>query len=71
MDIALRASHQETHKQETLPSLAHRWLRILVRSSRKPVTPRKPKGVHMPDRLWRRQSALYMCLQESRRKAEP
>ncbi|MES9965671.1 MAG: hypothetical protein ABW082_02340 [Sedimenticola sp.] len=71
MDIALRSTNQATDKQETLPILAHRWLRSMVRLSRKPATPRKPKGVHMPDRLWRRQSALYMCLQESRSKAEP
>ncbi|MBV2125220.1 MAG: hypothetical protein N0C89_04985 [Candidatus Thiodiazotropha endolucinida] len=71
MDIVLRSPHRTTDKQRALPTLAHRWLRRMVRSCRKPVIPSKPKGVYIPDRLWRRQSALYMCLQESRSKAEP
>ncbi|MEW8285660.1 MAG: hypothetical protein AB2697_06725 [Candidatus Thiodiazotropha endolucinida] len=71
MDIALRSLHRVTDKHQALPTLAHRWLRRMVRSCSKPVTPGKPKGVYIPDRLWHRQSALYMCLQESRSKAEP
>lgn len=71
MDIALRSPHRTTDKPRALSALTHRWLRRMVRSCRKPVSPSKPKGVHMPDRLWHRQSALYMCLQESRSKAEP
>ncbi|MCG8023212.1 MAG: hypothetical protein JAZ02_04390 [Candidatus Thiodiazotropha endolucinida] len=70
MDIALRSPHRTTDKPRALSALAHRWLWRMVRSCRKPVIPGKPKGVHMPDRLWRRQSAFYMCLQESRSKAE-
>ncbi|MET0064317.1 MAG: hypothetical protein ABW176_18680 [Candidatus Thiodiazotropha endolucinida] len=71
MDIALRSSHRATDKPRALSALAHRWLWRMVRSCSKPVTPDKPEGVHISDRLWHRQSALYMYLQESRRKAEP
>ncbi|MBW9266769.1 MAG: hypothetical protein K1563_01165 [Candidatus Thiodiazotropha sp. (ex. Lucinisca nassula)] len=71
MDIVVRPPYRATDRQQALQILAHRCLSRMVRSCRKPATPSKPKGVHIPDRLWRRQSALYMCLQESRSKAEP
>ncbi|MEW8543021.1 MAG: hypothetical protein AB2693_05760 [Candidatus Thiodiazotropha sp.] len=71
MDILFRSPHRATDKQRALPTLAHCWLRRMVRSCSKPATPGKPKGVHISDRLWHRQSALYMYLQESRSKAEP
>ena len=31
----------------------------------RPATPGRPLGVHLPDRVWRRQSALLMCLRDS------
>jgi hypothetical protein len=36
---------------------------LLVQRAR-PVSPGKPLGVHLPDRVWQRQSALFMCLSD-------
>lgn len=30
----------------------------------RPATAGKPMGVHLPDRVWQRQSALLMCLHD-------
>ena len=37
-------------------------MKTLFTHTKKPVCPKKPKGVHVPERVWRRQSALYMSL---------
>jgi hypothetical protein len=43
---------------------ARHWLQSLVeRHSPQPCSAR-PLGLHLPERVWRRHSALLMCLQE-------
>ncbi|MCG8023520.1 MAG: hypothetical protein JAZ02_06010 [Candidatus Thiodiazotropha endolucinida] len=50
-------------KSYRLTSGLHRFRSLLDRYAR-PVTPGKPLGLHLPDRVWQRQSALLMCLRD-------
>ncbi|MET0015557.1 MAG: hypothetical protein ABW085_07660 [Sedimenticola sp.] len=68
--FALEQPNHLVKSDQSVSMAAHRWLKSVVRYCKKPAVPRKPRGVHLPDRLWRRQSALYMCLHDARRQAE-
>ncbi len=42
-------------------------INALLRHFAQPATLGKPMGVYLPDRVWRRQSALFFCLQAEQR----
>lgn len=46
-----------------------RWLNQVVMQCSHPMLRSKPGWVHLPDRVWRRQSALLVSLHERDRRA--
>ena len=44
------------------PALAKRLLKAMVNYCRPPQAGKKPAGMHVPDRTWRRHSALLLTL---------
>jgi hypothetical protein len=48
-------------------SRSRRWFNQIVMQCSHPVLGRKPDWVHLPDRVWQRQSALLVSLHEQKR----
>jgi hypothetical protein len=46
--------------------MARGWFKTWLLGRRRVRTANKPDWIYVPDRVWRRQSALIMCLHESR-----
>jgi hypothetical protein len=44
-----------------------RWFNQVVMQCSHPVSQRKPDWVHLPERVWQRQSALLVSLRERKR----
>jgi len=51
------ASNSRTRRPKN--GLPGRWLRGMIG---RPVDPAKPRGLHLPDRVWRRHSAVIATL---------
>jgi hypothetical protein len=45
-------------------SRGRRWLNRVVKQCSHPLLRSKPGWIHLPDRVWRRQSALLVSLHE-------
>lgn len=52
---------------EPEPSRGRRWLNQVVTQVAQPMRHGKPGWVHLPDRVWQRQSALLVSLHERKR----
>jgi hypothetical protein len=49
------------------PGIGRRWLSQVVTQIAQPMRRSKPEWVHLPDRVWQRQSALLVSLHERKR----
>jgi hypothetical protein len=52
---------------ESTSSPGRRWFNQIVMHSSSPLLQSKPDWVHLPDRVWRRNSALLMSLHQRKR----
>lgn len=59
--------HAGHNHRGTLLKAGMRRVNALLRQFSQPVNPGKPMGVYLPDRVWRRQSALFLCLHDMHR----
>jgi hypothetical protein len=53
---------------EPQPGIGRRFLNQVVTQITQPVKRSKPEWVHLPDRVWQRQSALLVSMHERKNK---
>jgi hypothetical protein len=53
---------------EPEPGIGRRFLNQVVTQITQPVKRSKPEWVHLPDRVWQRQSALLVSMHERKQK---
>jgi hypothetical protein len=64
--IIIPEIHDSVSTRQSFRFLARRLLGELVNASFGPRYIAKPETVHLPERVWRRHSALIMSIQERR-----
>lgn len=61
-DMTIRRNDRISKLDIPKSGVVRRWFQGMIGQSRRPVVAAKPMGLHVPDRVWLRQSAMIMSL---------